>query len=133
VRHAARIYAFIRDQTSDPESVLDAMVATLSRATQDRAPSTREAPPELCVVYYVQIGDVIKIGTTQNLRSRLAGYPPNRRFLGSEPGGYELEQQRLAEFTADRICGEWFHPSAAITAHVRRLRRSSQGTHSRPA
>jgi hypothetical protein len=133
VRHASRIYAFIRDRTSDPASVLDAMVSSLDRASQEKVSLIRQASPDQCVVYYVQIGDLIKIGTTQNLRARLAGYPPNRRLLGSEPGGYELEQQRLVEFTEHRLCGEWFHPSAAITAHVTALRRRSHEIHSTSA
>lgn len=63
------------------------------------------------VVYYMQVGELIKIGYTGHLRQRMAAYPPNSRLLATEPGNHVLEQRRhqqLAELLSHG--NEWFRP-----------------------
>ena len=123
VKHAAEIYGFIRDQTQAEDSVMDAMANVLQHrdclSPASREPSGRE------VVYYLQVGEMIKIGTTKNLGHRLQSYPPNRRLLATEPGSYELEQRRIKEFSMYSISGEWFHLNDAMIRHAAKLRRQA--------
>lgn len=75
------------------------------------------------VVYYIQVGDVIKIGTSGNLRQRILSYPMNRRLLATEPGSYELESKRHAQFRALSQFGkEWFAPGEDLMRHINDLR-----------
>jgi hypothetical protein len=70
------------------------------------------------VVYYVQFRDVIKIGTTHNMRSRMQSVP-NERVLATEPGDMRLERRRHMEFKHCRQYGEWFTASdPKLQAHI---------------
>ncbi len=79
------------------------------------------------VVYYVRFGDHVKIGTTSRLRERL-GAIPHDELLAVEPGGYELERLRHAEFDAARLRprghthNEWFALTDRLLAHCQMLR-----------
>jgi hypothetical protein len=73
------------------------------------------------VVYYVQFRDLIKIGTTRNMRSRM-GSVPNERVMATEPGGRSLEQRRHLEFKHCRVQGEWFKgDDEKLLAHIESL------------
>lgn len=79
------------------------------------------------VVYYVRVGDHIKIGTTTNLPSRLAAlyvdHDPDL-VLATEPGGRAVENTRHHEFDAERVYAnrELFNPSPRLLAHIARLK-----------
>jgi hypothetical protein len=71
------------------------------------------------VVYYIRLGDRIKIGTSGNPRSRIASLPHDE-VLAFELGGRSLEQRRHAQFAAHRLgASEWFAAHADVLAHVR--------------
>lgn len=128
VRHAGQILTFLQGRIADaPRTVILDELASLSerrRLGESRSWTTGES-----VVYYVQIGDYIKVGTTTNLRRRLAGYPPNRRLLATEPGADDVERARHAEFRESRAMGrEWFRPTNEVLAHVNGLRRKVGAT-----
>lgn len=72
------------------------------------------------VVYYIQFGDRIKIGTTTDLGKRL-GALPHDCLLATEPGGPLVERQRHEQFGALRIKGEWFEPARFCSATSRRF------------
>lgn len=64
-------------------------------------------PPER--VYYVRVGEHIKIGYTRNVSNRLSGYPPNSELLAVELGNKTLEKERHHQFHAYLAWGrEWF-------------------------
>ncbi|WP_205670219.1 GIY-YIG nuclease family protein [Amycolatopsis sp. CFH S0078] len=85
----------------------------------------RAAPDE--TVYYLRVGKLIKIGTTENLRRRLTQYPPGSELLAIEPGGENLEHRRHCEFRASLAeRKEWFVPSPELIAHVNRLRKQQK-------
>lgn len=77
---------------------------------------------ETSVVYYVRLGDLIKIGTTRNLAARLPGIGPVT-LLVTEPGSYNLERMRHNQFIAAHHKGEWFHPSEDLLSHIEMLRK----------
>ena len=76
------------------------------------------------VVYYVRIGDHVKIGFTVNLKQRLSQLrldPP--AVLATEPGGRITEARRHAEFADERVGRrEDFNPSRRLLAHIADLR-----------
>lgn len=74
--------------------------------------------PRIDVVYYLRLGERVKIGTTFAPRQRFAALPHDE-LLALERGGRELERVRHAEFAADRLgTSEWFALSRPIRAHV---------------
>lgn len=84
------------------------------------------------VVYYVRLGDHIKIGTTSNLTARLnslyVDHDPDL-LLAVEPGGRDLESQRHSEFAAERVYAnrELFNPSPRLLSHITAIRRRGEG------
>ncbi|MGW4028233.1 GIY-YIG nuclease family protein [Streptomyces sp. NPDC004838] len=91
---------------------------------QRLAPSTsrgnRTAGP---VVYYIRRGNLIKVGTTVNLRDRMNVLMPDE-VLAVEPGGRDVESQRHRQFRELRTSsrGEYFFPGKALQQHVRSVR-----------
>jgi len=82
-----------------------------------------KAPLRPSVVYYMQFGDRIKIGTTRNILKRMREVP-NDRVLATEPGEFHLEAVRHNEFKSARIKGEWFRQSPELLAHVEALQKN---------
>lgn len=78
--------------------------------------------PRASVVYYVQVGALVKIGTTLDVAQRLRDYPPNARLLATEPGGYTTERKRLRQFNEYLVGGrEWFDPGERLRVHIEKL------------
>lgn len=75
------------------------------------------------LVYYIRMGNLIKIGTTTNLRHRLDTLS-GQGVLAVEPGGRKRESSRHAQFACARSHREWFHPASELMDHILRLRSS---------
>ena len=74
------------------------------------------------VVYYLRLGDRIKIGTSGNPRGRFASLPHDE-VLAFERGNRELEQRRHAQFSSHRLANtEWFAGHDALLRHIEQLR-----------
>ena len=84
----------------------------VSKAEED-AYQNRQASLHIGVVYYLQFGDRIKIGTTTNIGSRMHSVPWEQILL-MEPGSYEVEKKRHKQFRASHVTLEWFAPSADL-------------------
>lgn len=78
--------------------------------------------PASSVVYYIQFGDRIKIGTTTSLERRLAELPHDE-LLATESGGVQTERRRHEQFEAYRLLGEWFEMGEELVDHINELRR----------
>lgn len=75
------------------------------------------------VVYYVQLGKYIKIGTTRNLAKRMATfYAAPEQVLAVEPGGQSRERERHKQFAHLRHRGELFQPGSELLGHVKLAR-----------
>jgi hypothetical protein len=72
------------------------------------------------VVYYIRIGDVIKIGTTKNMKARMSQLIPDE-ILATEPGSGELENMRHKQFRHLRVRGERFRPEDDLLSHIRMI------------
>jgi hypothetical protein len=91
------------------------------RLEAERAAEPRPEPPS--VVYYVRSGDLIKIGTTVNIRQRIQSFSmPWLELLATEPGDIRLERQRHREYAPLREKGEWFLAAPALLAHIARVK-----------
>lgn len=82
----------------------------------------RDLPP---VVYFVradQHRNLIKIGHTANLASRIAHYGGWHTLLALQPGSHDDEQAMHRRFRAYRALGrEWFRPAPEIMDYIAEL------------
>lgn len=83
-----------------------------------------EAAAPGSVVYYVRLGDHVKIGYTVNLRQRMGDLRADMAdVLAVEPGGRELESQRHREWARHRLGRrENFVPVPALLEHIKATR-----------
>lgn len=86
----------------------------------ERAQKYMMAAHAQSVVYYIRLGNHIKIGYSTNMKARLIGLRADPEdVLATEPGGLELEKQRHEEFKAERVGRrENFNPSPRLLAHI---------------
>ena len=85
-------------------------------------PGQRISELDKALVYYVRMGNLIKIGTTRDMRQRMRELRPDE-ILAVEPGSYELETQRHQQFTRFRSHGEYFLPARPLIDHISALRK----------
>ena len=116
VKHIARVVEFVYDAQCSPTNAIE--VENRERHAEQYLREDRG------VVYYVRVGELIKIGTTtQALHSRLSGLPPGKQILAIEPGGHGLERTRHLQFRHLRAqIGEWFRPDPGLWQHIAELR-----------
>ena len=70
-------------------------------------------------VYYLLVGDLIKVGHAHVVHERLRQYPPNATLLALEPGDPSLEKQRHRELRESLAMGrEWFHDTDQVRAVI---------------
>ena len=118
-KHARKLYSHIHEDFTSmmPEARRRAL-------TGDSQP----LPVEEGVVYWLQIGALIKVGFTTNLKARRASYPPDHRVLAVEPQATRsLEAKRKAQFRHLVVHGqEWLRPAPELFAHINILRPDDQ-------
>lgn len=80
------------------------------------------------MIYFISIADdpaaPVKIGhTSQDASARLAalqtGHPQRLAVLATVPGGYDVENELHRAFATDRLHGEWFRRSEAISGAIK--------------
>lgn len=94
-----------------------------AQRVHDRVQSRRMRPASRTdrpgIVYYLLLGDRVKIGFTTKLAARLRDYPPHARLLATEPGDKPLEAQRHRELRHSLAGGrEWFAHSDEVKARI---------------
>lgn len=73
-------------------------------------------------IYYVRIGDWIKIGYAADLKQRLRAYPPDAELLASHPGTLADEAALHKRFKPHLAAGrEWYPCAPEILEHVATL------------
>jgi hypothetical protein len=93
------------------------MSRTPARVTQADVART---PPQ-SVVYFVRIGNFIKIGFTTNLKQRLAAFltsAPSAELLLSIPGDRSLEQMLQTHLADCRVDRELFRPEYRVIEFI---------------
>lgn len=123
IKHAGLLLRYLNNYT--PATQDDRIILAVRMMEQHREQETerKRINPPIETVYYVQVGNRIKIGYTTSLANRVRAYPPGSRLLAYEPGGLALEAQRHAQFGADLDAGrEWFRPSEPLLAHIEQIK-----------
>jgi len=71
------------------------------------------------MIYFVQnkAGSVIKIGTSENVKTRLQQLG-EVDLLALRHGGKTEEKELHVRFAKDRAYGEWFHPSSDLLEYI---------------
>lgn len=96
-------------------------------AKQDGRYEPLPAPPPLPEdvighVYYLRIGDRIKVGYASNLQRRMRQYPPGSELLAVHPGTMKDEREAHSLLAIHRLDGrEWFADVAEVREHIQRV------------
>jgi hypothetical protein len=118
--HAIRLYRRMREMIEEAHSQGLMQPLVLDQILTEMRAETNNAQ---CRVYYIQVGDLIKIGyTARSVKDRLRAYPPGSELLAVERGGTTVEAQRHHQFRhllAERK--EWFRPGADLLDHIATL------------
>lgn len=91
-------------------------------ATSKPHPGRYDVRPRSPIVYYVLLGNRVKIGTTTNLERRLQNIQPEQ-VLALEDGDEKLERSRHATFRNLRVSGEWFRHESPLVEFIADLPR----------
>lgn len=120
--HALDVWASV-DESGD--TLVPITHYRLNRKLEQHRREEREAEAALSRdiapgwVYYLLVGDRIKIGWTADVRSRMRAYPPNADLLAVHPGTKMLERDLHHQFTSWLAAGrEWFADCEDIRAHI---------------
>lgn len=100
---------------ADPQSQQRILaIAERNKAREDQVavPKPRDAAHDP-LVYYMRLGDLVKIGTTTNVTRRAETLNP-QGFLAVEFGSFDVEAARHRELRADHVHGEWFALTPAV-------------------
>ncbi len=110
---------------TDPE--VRATVIAAGRREHARKGGADTTPPQLDqpaprdhhrrVVYYMRLGDLVKIGTSVNIRARYESIHP-QGIDAVEFGDRALETARHRQFVDDHQHAEWFRRSPQLAAHI---------------
>jgi hypothetical protein len=125
--HAFTVYLSIHGEiSSNLKRVHDEMaIAEMGPTLQGVA--TKAAYEEQSQVYYVRIGDYIKIGFTRNMTERLKSLRVDASdVMATEPGGRDKERERHEQF-ADIRRGrkENFERTPELLTHIAKVRREN--------
>lgn len=91
--------------------------AARDRIEQQRAELRANSPGW---IYYVHVGDIIKIGFTRDVRQRMRNYPPMSPLLAMHPGTLTLEKELHQQFAGSRSHGrEWFLDTPELRDHIK--------------
>lgn len=116
-KHLRKVYEFAQDLVIEQwDGAVREYVSDLhAKFSPPRA--VRRRPGN---VYFIRLGDRIKVGYSENPAARLAELPHEEVF-GVIPGSREDERgwhRLLADY---RVTGEWFRADPGVIAHISRV------------
>jgi hypothetical protein len=127
-QHANDVWAIV-DETQ-PQGFKDALrdqrIAFLRQMEQEeererakRTSASTDNATRPGYIYYLRVGDLIKIGYTLYLEDRMKAYPPNSELLATHPGTRQTERQMHHRFLHLLKQGrEWFIEGDDLMAHI---------------
>lgn len=80
----------------------------------------RDVVGQVATVYYMRIGNRVKIGYSTNLDLRVATINPEE-LMATEVGDMKTERQRHEQFKQLRTHSEWFRLEYPLTDHIAAL------------
>lgn len=134
--HARQAYSYVGDfiqeiVTGRKRSARAQQPAAKTAEPESRTPPTMTPEPGLPGgVYFIQCGDLIKIGASANIARRLKAYPPNAEILllleHSQPDAFRLEQELHIHFRKHRAGRhEWYHVAQPILDYIEEAKRAA--------
>lgn len=123
-RHGVDVATYFDIRGEDFQQQLDRVArieanARQSRLEEQRAESRRNAPGW---IYYILVGERIKIGYSMDVKRRLKAYPPDTPLLAMHPGTKRTEQDMHSKFAGSRAAGrEWFLDAPEIREHIKQV------------
>lgn len=116
-KHLRKVYEFAQDLVTEQwdGAMRDYVAGLHSKFTPPRA--VRRRPGN---VYFIRLGDRIKVGYSERPEARLRSLP-HEEVIGVVPGTFQDEHawhQLLADY---RVTGEWFRADPEVVAHIRRV------------
>jgi len=119
----------VEDVIANVDAIRDAQAKATAAAARARMEASitmlesgqqlKTGAPKPGWLYFIQMEDLIKIGYTTDLYSRLRHYPPNAIVLAIQPGTMKMEKALHGQFRFALAKGrEWFHVRPEITDHI---------------
>lgn len=125
--HGRLVHADVDATLIEPEATQYERLTRQTNLIRNRSHAARQATPvseRPGHIYYLRIGDVIKIGYASRLVARLRTYPPSMVLLAVHKGTLKDEAELHARFSPDRRAGrEWYEQSERLQAHITAMRR----------
>lgn len=120
MRHMRQVFRYFDGYTEVAKQIFNSQRAIDSA----RPPKQRPSGSEHDQVYYLRVGEFIKIGYSANIKQRLSQMRLNAdAVLATEPGGRDLERLRHQQFTHLRQGRrEDFETAADLLSHVAMVR-----------
>lgn len=100
--------------------VVEAVVADVVASRVWQTSAEKRPTPTGSVVYYMRLGNRVKIGMSASLVNRVADIQPEE-LMATEPGGYDIEKLRHQQFAELRVSGEWFRLEDPLTSYIANL------------
>jgi hypothetical protein len=97
--------------------IMDDLRADSERRVAEQKPEPR---PAKGLVYFVRLGNRIKIGYTTNMKARMVAVP-HEEVLGTVPGTMTDERRCHAAFAHLREHGEWFRAEPDLLKFIEDL------------
>lgn len=70
-------------------------------------------------IYYLRVGDLVKVGYSADLTQRMKQYPPHAVLLAQHPGTRETERDMHQKLATKLAKGrEWFKTCPEVEAHI---------------
>ena len=119
--HGTRIAEYFDIMGEDFQTKLDRVVriegsARANRLEQRKVEARKISPGW---IYYLLVGDRIKIGYSTDVKRRLRQYPPDSPLLALHPGTKTLEHDMHVKFAGCKAAGrEWFLDTPEIRQHI---------------
>jgi hypothetical protein len=125
-KHALRVAVAVSELAADRRrDSLFMLVKGMEEIQDGRKRATRIAKAQgqtEGLVYYVRLGNHIKIGYTRDIKARLRSYGPTAVLLASEPDPGGVEHERHRQFAEHLAAGnEWFRPAPELMEHISNL------------
>lgn len=123
--HAFQVYLSVHGEVTGNLKRIHESLEMREKGPSLEALALKRAYDEQSVVYYIRIGDYIKIGFTTNLSERIRSLRVDASdVMATEPGGREKEHQRHEQFKSIRR-GRWenFERTPDLLTHIAKVRR----------
>lgn len=115
--HTLAIWLMVDQDMREQGITADEVKRENRERVEARAAAVRPTTPGF--IYYLELGEYLKIGFTNNLWRRMREYPPNATLLAYHHGDRDAEAALHAKFAAFRDAGrEWYLDVPEIREHI---------------